>query len=52
MCSCKPGVAMTEWTDQWVGQCAERAKLEGAIKKNLAGLGFDVAPAPEEDTAK
>lgn len=27
-------------TAQWVEQFAESAKLEGEIKKNLAGLGY------------
>ena len=25
----------------WAGQFAESAKLEGEIKKNLAGLGYE-----------
>ena len=28
-------------TAQWVEQFAESAKLEGEIKKNLVGLGYE-----------
>jgi len=39
-------------TAQRAKQFAESAKLEGEIKKNLAGLGFELmAPADKEASA-
>ena len=43
---------MARLTAQLAEQFAESAKLEGEIKKNLAGLGFElIAPADKEATA-
>lgn len=43
---------MARLTAQLAEQFAESAKLEGEIKKNLAGLGFDVASASEVGETK
>ena len=43
---------MARLTVRLAGQFAESAKLEGSIKKSLAGLGFDITAAPEVDNVK
>lgn len=43
---------MVRLAAELAGQFAESAKLEGSIKKSLAGLGFDITTTPEVDNVK
>ena len=40
---------MARLTAQLAEQFAESAKLEREIKKNLAGLGYEIAPPVDEE---